>query len=65
MKKTILFIIKLYRHFISGVLVTLFGHGCRFRPTCSQYATEAIGKYGVLKGSGMTIKRILKCNPWQ
>lgn len=64
MKKPILFIIKIYRHFISGALVILFGYGCRFRPTCSQYATEVIGKYGVLKGSGMTIKRILKCNPW-
>ena len=37
---------------------------CRFQPTCSQYAVEAIEKYGVIKGSGMAIWRILRCNPF-
>ncbi len=37
---------------------------CRFHPTCSEYGHEAIGKYGLLKGSWMTAKRILRCNPW-
>lgn len=37
---------------------------CKFYPTCSQYALEAIQKYGVLKGGIMSIKRILRCNPF-
>ena len=37
---------------------------CRFQPTCSNYAIEAIEEYGSIKGSFMTIKRILRCNPF-
>lgn len=37
---------------------------CRFRPTCSAYALEALEKYGALKGTWLTLKRILRCNPW-
>jgi uncharacterized protein len=37
---------------------------CRFTPTCSQYAIEALRKHGVIKGSFLAIKRILRCNPW-
>lgn len=37
---------------------------CRFTPTCSQYALEAIKKYGPLKGGWLALKRILRCNPW-
>ncbi|MBQ5692862.1 MAG: membrane protein insertion efficiency factor YidD [Alistipes sp.] len=37
---------------------------CRFTPTCSQYALEALKKYGPLKGSYLALKRILKCHPW-
>lgn len=36
---------------------------CRFYPTCSAYALEAIRKYGPIKGSGLAIKRVLRCNP--
>lgn len=53
-------IIKLYRKYISP----LKNPCCRFYPTCSQYALDAINKYGVLKGSFMSIKRILRCNPF-
>lgn len=38
--------------------------GCRFHPTCSEYAIEAIDKYGALKGGFMAFKRILRCNPF-
>lgn len=55
---------KLYKKFISPVFVSLFGHACRFNPTCSEYAGEAIGKYGIFKGGLMSVKRILKCNPF-
>mgnify|MGYP004675054943 CR=1 FL=1 len=37
---------------------------CRFTPTCSEYARQAIEKYGVLKGGWLAIKRISKCHPW-
>ncbi len=37
---------------------------CRFTPTCSRYAIEALRKYGPVKGSWLAIKRILRCNPW-
>ena len=52
--------IRFYRYFISP----LFPPTCRFQPTCSQYAIESIEKYGILKGSYMSIVRISKCHPW-
>ena len=53
-------LIKVYRLGISPVL----GPNCRFTPTCSAYALEAIKKYGPGKGLLLSIKRILKCNPF-
>lgn len=41
----------------------MFPPSCRFVPTCSAYAYEAVGKYGPLKGSWLALKRILKCHP--
>lgn len=52
--------IKIYQIIISPLL----GPSCRFTPTCSQYAIEAIQKYGPFKGSWLSFKRILKCHPW-
>ena len=52
--------IKVYQILISPLL----GPSCRFTPTCSQYAVEAIQKYGPLKGSWLAFKRIIKCHPW-
>lgn len=49
-----------YRRFVSP----LFPPSCRFQPTCSQYALEAIAKFGSIKGSWLTFKRILRCNPF-
>jgi hypothetical protein len=37
---------------------------CRYYPSCSQYAIEAIGKYGALKGGWMAAKRLMRCHPW-
>jgi putative membrane protein insertion efficiency factor len=42
----------------------LFPATCRFYPTCSQYAIEAIRKKGIMKGSWMAVKRICRCHPW-
>ena len=52
--------IRFYRKYIS----TLKKPSCKFYPTCSQYALDAIEKYGALKGSFMAIKRILRCHPY-
>lgn len=60
MKTLLLWLIKGYRRFISP----LFPPSCRFQPTCSQYAIEAIGIHGTLKGSWLAIKRILRCHPF-
>lgn len=52
--------VKFYRHFISQLLPP----SCRFTPTCSQYALEALRVHGALKGSWLTIWRLLRCNPF-
>lgn len=40
------------------------GHNCRYHPTCSAYALEALQKHGGLKGGYLTMRRILRCHPW-
>jgi putative membrane protein insertion efficiency factor len=40
------------------------GNGCRFHPTCSAYAMEALRKHGGIKGTALTIRRVIRCNPW-
>tara|TARA_B100000927_G_scaffold290852_1_gene290821 strand:+ start:5920 stop:6141 length:222 start_codon:yes stop_codon:yes gene_type:complete len=52
--------IKLYQILLSP----LIGPSCRFTPTCSNYAIEAINKHGPFKGFWLAIKRISKCHPW-
>ena len=64
MKKISLGAITLYQQTLSGLLLLLFGPGCRFQPTCSQYAREAIDKYGLLKGTRLAWARILRCHPF-
>jgi len=53
-------IIKLYKNYISP----FFPQSCRFIPSCSSYALEAIERYGPLKGTIFGLKRILKCHPF-
>lgn len=60
MRKIIILLIKAYGYLISPLL----GNNCRFYPSCSAYAETAIQRFGVLKGSWMTIRRISKCHPW-
>ena len=52
--------IKGYKFLISP----LFGHSCRYLPTCSEYSIEALKQFGLIKGAFMSIKRILSCHPW-
>ncbi len=54
--------IVLYRA-VSPVFVSLWGPACRFEPTCSRYAMEAISRYGLAHGGLMALKRLLKCRP--
>ena len=60
MKLLLLALITLYRWTISPLL----GNCCRFYPSCSEYAQDAIKRKGVLKGLLLTLKRIVKCHPW-
>ena len=70
MKKTVLVLIRLYqksRFFRSPLLKWLFlsDAACRFKPTCSEYTYQAIERYGIIRGSLLGLKRIVKCHPWQ
>lgn len=59
-KKIFIFPIKLYKRFISPILP----NSCRFNPSCSSYAVEAIEKHGVFVGFFLAFYRILRCNPF-
>ncbi len=59
-KKAFIFPIKLYKKFISPVLP----NSCRFTPSCSSYAVEAIEKHGIIAGIFLAFYRILRCNPF-
>lgn len=60
MQSLCLWLIQGYRMVISP----LYGPTCRFEPSCSQYASDAIRKYGALQGLGLTILRLMKCHPF-
>lgn len=60
MKRLLIWLIRGYKRFISPLLPP----SCRYIPTCSEYAMEAIEKYGALKGGYLAIKRILRCHPF-
>lgn len=63
MKKFFLFLIEKYKKYISPIF-SYKGVHCKFYPTCSEYAKEAIKKYGVGRGILLSLKRFLKCNPF-
>ena len=58
--KFLIGLIRLYQVTLSP----LIGRSCRYTPTCSNYGIEAIRKHGPIKGSWLTLKRVLSCNPW-
>ncbi|NIA08344.1 MAG: membrane protein insertion efficiency factor YidD [Nitrospiraceae bacterium] len=60
LSQIVVFFIRVYRLLFSPFLP----RSCRFIPTCSQYAEEAIIKYGPFRGSILAVKRLLKCHPW-
>lgn len=56
----ILLIIKIYQTVLSPILPST----CRYSPTCSEYTKQSLIKFGLIKGGLISIKRIIKCNPW-
>jgi putative membrane protein insertion efficiency factor len=60
MARILISVVKVYQLLLSP----FFGQQCRFYPTCSHYAVEAIQKHGALLGSYYTVRRLLRCHPW-
>jgi hypothetical protein len=60
MRQVLIALIKLYRYAISPYLAP----SCRYTPTCSSYAIEAVDRFGVFRGSWMAMRRISRCHPW-
>ncbi|WP_143528522.1 membrane protein insertion efficiency factor YidD [Rubrobacter xylanophilus] len=60
MRRAVLLTIRAYQRLVSP----LFPPSCRFTPSCSQYAIEAIERYGLLKGGAMGVWRLLRCHPF-
>jgi len=60
MRDLLVFVLRLYQQTISPLL----GPRCRFYPSCSQYAVEAIQKHGVIRGIALSLFRVVRCHPW-
>ncbi len=60
MRRLVLFLLRSYRFLLSPWL----GNQCRFWPTCSNYASEAVERHGVLRGLVLASGRLLRCHPW-
>lgn len=65
-RRVVLFSLRLYKLLISPALHFIAGPfgGCRYTPTCSEYAAEAVALHGVLRGTVLAVKRICRCYPW-
>ena len=60
MQKNLILLIRIYQYIIGPLL----GDRCRFYPSCSVYATEAIARFGVIKGLWFSAQRLSRCHPW-
>lgn len=60
MTRILLVLIRAYQYLVSPML----GPSCRFTPTCSEYAVQALKKYGAIKGGWLSVKRVGRCHPW-
>ena len=69
MKRLILALIRFYQKYLSfnsGFFKFFFltDKACRFQPTCSEYSYQAINRYGIIQGGWLSLKRIVRCHPW-
>ena len=64
LRDILIFIPMLLIRFYQRAISPLTPPSCRFTPTCSQYAAEALQKYGLFKGGWLALRRILRCHPW-
>ena len=64
MKRFFTWLLLLPVYFYRMSISPLFPQSCRYTPTCSEYAVEALKKHGPLKGLWLTVKRIARCHPW-
>ena len=64
MKRVLTYLLILLIRFYQQVISPHLGANCRYTPTCSAYAIQALQKHGLLKGSWLALRRILRCNPW-
>lgn len=60
MRAAVVWLLRRYKQLISPALPP----ACRFAPTCSEYAAEAVAKYGVLRGGLLAARRLVRCGPW-
>jgi putative membrane protein insertion efficiency factor len=60
MNKLLIGLLRAYQYALSPML----GRSCRFFPSCSEYAIEALGRHGTLRGSYLAARRVLRCHPW-
>ena len=60
MAKVLLALVVAYRYLLSPML----GRSCRFFPSCSEYAMEALERHGALRGTWLTVRRVARCHPW-
>jgi putative membrane protein insertion efficiency factor len=60
MKTALVALLRLYRFVVSP----MYGQVCRYHPTCSAYALEAVEQHGAVKGTWLSVRRVLRCHPW-
>lgn len=60
MARVLLALVAAYRYLLSPML----GRSCRFFPTCSEYAMEALERHGALRGTWLAVRRVARCHPW-
>jgi hypothetical protein len=60
MQKFLILLVQGYRYFLSPLL----GNHCRFYPTCSQYALDALERHGAWRGTWLAVRRLARCHPW-
>ena len=64
MKTIVVFLLKAYKIFLTPIFVGIFGHGCKFTPSCSEYMGQAVERFGITKGLILGTKRFARCHPF-